>query len=405
VISGAGPAGIATAVALVQRDQRIAGRILCLDRADFPRAKPCGGGLTGHAHAALQALGLAVRVPRVPCTTGRLIYGTATADVALARPVDIVRREDFDADLVTQARARGIEIVEGEGLESFAVDRAGRGVRVTTTRGRRLQARILVGADGVGSRVRRALMDTDTDGGAAVHAAQTPLRLFKAEVEAPASLRLDQCMIYDFSPMDDGLRGYVWLFPVAGGRVNVGAMHYPSRHLPGAQIERLLRRTLERHGVRLTSRARGWPAWRYDPRARIAGPHLLCVGDAAGIDALTGEGIAVGLEHGAIAAAAIAHALSTGVYAFADYGARVRAAGVGRELALDRWAAALLYAPSGFALGLSMIMFDPRVRALYAARVSGSAVLADQKAHLVTALARHAVSAPSRIRRLLAARA
>jgi hypothetical protein len=32
-------------------------------------------------------------------------------------------------------------------------------------------------------------------------------------------------------------------------------------------------------------------------------------------------------------------------------------------------------------------------------------VLADQKARLVTALARHAVSAPSRIRRLLAARA
>ena len=348
-------------------------------------------------------------------TTGRLIYGTASADVALARPVDIVRREDFDADLVTQARARGIEVVEGEGLASFEVEAAGGRVHITTSRGRRLSARILVGADGVGSRVRRALMlDRPRDDAGAgqresddalAATAQTPLRLFKAEVEAPPSLRLGERMIYDFSPMDDGLRGYVWLFPVAGGRVNVGAMHYPSRHLPGAQIERLLRRTLERHGLLLTARARGWPAWRYHPRGRIAGPHLLCVGDAAGIDALTGEGIAVGLEQGAIAAAAIAQALSTRVYAFADYSARIRAAVVGRELALDRWAAGLLYAPSGFELALSMIMFDPRVRALYAARVSGSAVLADQKTRLLTALARQAVRAPARLRRLRAARA
>ena len=60
---------------------------------------------------------------------------------------------------------------------------------------------------------------------------------------------------------------------------------------------------------------------------------------------------------------------------------------------------------SGFSLALSMIMFDPAVRALYAARVSGSAVLADAKPALVRALARHAVAAPRRVRQLAAARA
>ena len=43
-------------------------------RRAFPRDKPCGGGLTGHAHAALARLGLEVRVPRVPCGRGRLAY-------------------------------------------------------------------------------------------------------------------------------------------------------------------------------------------------------------------------------------------------------------------------------------------------------------------------------------------
>ncbi len=400
VIAGAGPAGVATALALVQRTPALAGRIVCLDRARFPRAKPCGGGLTGHAHQALRQLGLAVRVPSVACRTGRLIYGHASADVALERPVEVVRREDFDADLVAQARARGIEIVEGEGVDAFEVDAAARAVSVTTSRGRLLRARVLVGADGAGSRVRKALAASAPVGGAPV----VPLRLFRAEIPAPAALRLGERMIYDFSPMDHGLRGYVWLFPVAGDRVNVGVMHYPSRHLPGAEIERLLRRTLSAHGVHLASPARGWPAWRYDPRARIAGPHLLCVGDAAGIDPLTGEGIAVGLEQGIVAAAAISQALASHDFRLTGYARAVRAATVGRELALDRWAAALLYPSSGFSLALSMVMFDPSVRALYAARVSGSAVLADAKPDLMRALARHAVAGRSRVRRLAAAR-
>ncbi|HET6148296.1 MAG TPA: NAD(P)/FAD-dependent oxidoreductase [Polyangia bacterium] len=404
IIAGAGPAGIATAVALSRHPLARAARVLCLDRARFPRAKPCGGGLTGHAQRALADLGLEVRVPRVACHTGRIVYGALAAEVRLPRPVDIVRREEFDADLVAQARARGIEIVEGEGVEDLTVPAAATAtaiatatatgeVTVRTTRGRALRARVLVGADGVGSRVRRALL---SDQPRAPH----PLRLFKAEIPAPAGVDLGDRMIYDFSAMDAGLRGYVWMFPVSGGRLNVGAMHYPSRHLPGAEIDRLLRRTLARHGVVLPAPARGWPAWPYDERARIAAPHLLCVGDAAGIDALTGEGIAVGLEQGIIAADTIASALARGDFRFGGYAAAVRRGVVGRELTLDSWAAAALYPPSGFSLALSMVLFDAGVRELYAARVSGSAVLADKKPALVSALARHAVAATFRLRRL-----
>jgi len=398
IIAGAGPAGIATAVALSRHPMSRAARVLCLDRARFPRAKPCGGGLTGHAHRALADLGLQICVPRVACTTGRIVYGSLATEVRLPRPVDIVRREEFDADLVAQARARGIEVVEGEGVEDFTVAAAAAEVAVRTCRGRALRARVLVGADGVGSRVRRALQ---ADQPRAPH----PLRLFKAEITAPAGVDLGDGMIYDFSAMDAGLRGYVWLFPVAGGRLNVGAMHYPSRHLPGAEIDRLLRRTLARHGVALPAPARGWPAWPYDERARIAAPNLICVGDAAGIDALTGEGIAVGLEQGIIAADAIASALASGDFRFAGYPAAVRRAVVGRELTLDSWAAAALYPPSGFSLALSMVLFDAGVRDLYAARVSGSAVLADEKPALVGALARHAVVAAPRLHRLAAGRA
>jgi flavin-dependent dehydrogenase len=390
IIAGAGPAGVAVAVALAARIP--AARILCLDKARFPRDKPCGGGLTGHAHAALARLGLAVRVPRIACGRGRIVYGRRVRDVTLGRPVDVVRRCEFDADLVDQARLRGVAIATGEGLAAFEVDAAAGAVRVTTTSGRRLTARVLVGADGAGSRVRRELA---ADG-------PPPLRMFQAEVAMPAALAslVDARMIYDFSLMARGLRGYLWLFPAPGGRLNVGAMHTPNGRLSGAAIEALLERGLAAYGVTLPEGARGWPAWRHRRGARVAAPHLLCVGDAAGIDALTGEGIAVGLEHGPIAAEAIARALATGDFRFLGYAEAVARAVVGRELTLDGRLARLLYRPRGFRYWLSLVLFDRRVQELYAARVSGSEVLADRRGALVGALARHLVAAPARIARM-----
>lgn len=401
VVAGAGPAGIATAVALARHRPALAqeGRIVCFDRARFPREKPCGGGLTGHARRALGELGLEVRVPFVSCRTGRIVYRGESRQVSLERPVDVIRREDFDADLVTQARAFGVRVIEGEGIAAHRVDLTAGRVDLETTAGTRLRARILVAADGAGSRVRKELMEGDPC------APPRPLQLFKHEllVDAPAGGHASGAssaeMTYDFSPMDEGMRGYVWLFPVSGGRLNVGAMHTPTRKLGGGEIVRILSRTLARHGVSLPA-ARGWPAWPYVPSARIAGPHVLCVGDAAGIDALTGEGIAVGLEHGPLAAAAISRALQRGEYSFAGYAEAVRRGIVGRELELDRRLARMLYAREGYRFWLSLVMFDRKVADLYAARVCGSTVLADHKVQLGVALARHALAAPLRLRRI-----
>src|SRR5207237_3450615 len=167
----------------------------------------------------------------------------------------------------------------------------------------------------------------------------------------------DDAMLYDFTPMADGLRGYLWIFPVPGGRLNVGLMHYPGTALSGAELTSLLARHLSAHGIRLAGPARGWPAWGYLPGATVSAPHLLLVGDAAGIDALTGEGIAVGMEQGLVAGDTIAAALGRGDFRLACYRRAPRRATLGRRVAIDRWLARLLYRGS-WRRWLSLVLHD-----------------------------------------------
>jgi flavin-dependent dehydrogenase len=222
--------------------------------------------------------------------------------------------------------------------------------------------------------------------------------------EMPARLA-DTAMVYDFTPMPAGLRGYLWVFPVTGGRANVGLMHYPSSRKGGPELLRALRDGLTAYGLELPAKgARGWPVWGYDPGAPVSAPRLLTVGDAAGIDGLTGEGIAVAMEQAAIAGDAVARGLATGDLGFRGYRRALRRATVGRELALDRWLARLLYQRGpGWQRWMSLVLFDPDVLEMYAARVSGSEVLADQKLRLWRALAKHVAVGGARKRQLAAA--
>jgi flavin-dependent dehydrogenase len=83
------------------------------------------------------------------------------------------------------------------------------------------------------------------------------------------------------------------------------------------------------------------------PGSRLALERLALVGEAAGIDATTGEGIAQAILMGRIAAKHLGRAVRTGEARLDAYGEDVLRSRVGRHLLQSAWFAPRVYGPSG----------------------------------------------------------
>ena len=111
VVVGAGPAGACTASRLARRGLRV----VLLDRARFPRDKPCGGGVTARGVGLIPAdIGPVVerRVTRVD-----LGMGYASPDMLAVESaetmVHMTQRRRLDAHLAGAAAAAGADFRDG----------------------------------------------------------------------------------------------------------------------------------------------------------------------------------------------------------------------------------------------------------------------------------------------------
>jgi len=79
--------------------------------------------------------------------------------------------------------------------------------------------------------------------------------------------------------------------------------------------------------------------------AALSGRRALLVGEAAGIDPVTGEGIAQAIQYGAVAGAYLARKIPESDFAFGDWPSSVRSSPVGRDLVVREAAFGLFYGP------------------------------------------------------------
>lgn len=336
VIVGSGPAGAATALAVHRRDPALARDVLIIEKARHPRPKVCAGGLIPAARRWLAEHDVALSVPHVTVHRARVTTPATTVTHDERDLCDVVRRAEFDASLVLACRARGVAVQEDEDVVD--VQRDGEGVRVTTNR-TTYHARLVIGADGSGSLVRRRLVDPAkaTIGRAVM--ADVPLR------ELCWTGFTERRYDFDFRILRRGLRGYLWAFPClidGEPHANIGAY---SLTPVGAALDEALTDYLREFTTALPRRS-AFPIHWYRPGAPLAAPRAWLVGDAAGVDPLMGEGISLALEYGSLAAAAAERALRTGDLSGAEYQRAVDGSWLGTKLRRLHLATRLFYGPT-----------------------------------------------------------
>ena len=286
LVVGAGPAGSVTAYRLA----RAGARVLLVDRARFPRDKPCGGGLTVRAVRELPFSVDEVVEHVVDRFEVRLEYRRRFVRGGDAPLCLMTQRRRLDELLAARAADAGAEFRDGVRLEALEVN----GAVTARVGGDAVRADFLVAADGVnGTTARAAGVDAPRHIGVALEG-----NVGHGRIDAS---RYDGRLVLEVGVVPGG---YGWVFP-KGDHVNVGIGGWEDE---GPRLREHLRRLCRAHGIddssltdvrgyRLPMRARDAPLGR--------GPMLL-VGDAAGlVDPLSGDGMYEAFVSARLAADAI----------------------------------------------------------------------------------------------------
>jgi len=347
IIIGGGPAGISTALHLAALQPELAQRTVVLEKARYPRAKLCAGGLVVDAEVILQRLGLDTdEVPHVDADEVRLDFEGRGLRLRPPgqRALRVIRRDEFDAWLAGKARERGVEIREGMAVRAIRMD--AQGVEVETDAGS-LRAQAVVGADGSNGVTRRLIFPDEPVSTARLLEIITP----EASGEPAAGdggRHRETSAYFDFFPVPDGIAGYTWDFPtqVRGERQRCWGVYDTNMlaHMQRPALREPLRAEMRRQGFDLDDyELKGHPIRWFEPRGRMSTRRALLAGDAAGSDPLFGEGISIALGYGALAARELAQAFQSSDFSFEGYKRRVMKSSLGRSLYMRWFIAKVLY--------------------------------------------------------------
>jgi geranylgeranyl reductase family protein len=308
-IVGTGPAGSLLAYQMA----RAGWQVLLLEKRRLPRYKACGGGLTQRTQALLPFDLDGLVEDRARTIHLRVHYRTAFSQTDATPAVDLVMRDRFDHFLVRQAEAAGSVVRDRARFLSLSGS-PGK-LTVKTTAGH-FHTRIVVGADGVHSRVARSL-------GLPVAYRVMPALEAELAVTPETRQRWAGSVYFDFGVIPGG---YAWLFPkkdwISAG---IMARNRPARHLKPFLLDYLARNGLPgKEGFR-SLRLHPIPC-RPEHRNGYADPRGLVVGDATGlVDPVTGEGIYYALKSAMIAAAVLSSPESYGASTARRYTRAIKA--------------------------------------------------------------------------------
>lgn len=301
-IVGAGPAGSTAAKFLSEKGIRT----LLLEKAAFPRDKPCGGGLQMriiHRFKYLQENNLIDSY-----SYAIHLYSSSMKhhlDFQHTTPLQaMVRRKNFDEGLVNLARRSGAVIQSGKIAQNITTERET--IRLTLSDGTTIESQMVIGADGTWSIIAKNIgmrPDCNHIGVCAYNEyplSQGTIHQFYGKQHA-VHIHLQPC----------GLAGYGWVFPKTE-HVNVGIVEF--RQALNAPMEKKNLQICFQHYLDALKHQGLLPkdlpaikplggAFPTCPVKSLTADRVLLCGDAGGLtNPMTGEGIYYAMCSGELAA-------------------------------------------------------------------------------------------------------
>ncbi|HWC28517.1 MAG TPA: geranylgeranyl reductase family protein, partial [Dehalococcoidia bacterium] len=299
-------------------------RVLLLDRAEFPREKPCGGGVTARAYerAPVDLTPVVEQVVNKVRFSYRL-GGHFDYEYPQAL-VYMTQRLRMDEYLMSQAVEAGADFHGGSVVRN--IELAKDSVRLSVN-GDTYEAATLVGSDGANGIVARS---------AGLHPVEEPPVALEANFPYAGERvpnEWSEMLALELGSMPGG---YGWSFPKSD-HFNVGCGGW---HAQGSKLRTHLAKLRNHYGLQATPmlNIRGHHLPTRDEGAPIVRGRVLLVGDAAGlVDPMSGEGIYSAFVSGHLAAARLLRFLDGADADLFPYEAAVE-----RELMDDIRAAKLL---------------------------------------------------------------
>ncbi len=307
VVIGAGPAG-ATAARYLSK----MGFDICLiDKDEFPRDKPCGGGFSRS---------ILNEFPYLKPRAAEFIKGIARVgvvhspnrEITIEGRVDmaVALRTDFDNVLFEEAVNCGSLPVTGTRVKTVAIKNDY--IQAEVTGGKSIKGRVMVGADGVTSLVARQTGLNPRWSSSSITACRV--------CEVPAKNediidRYTEDLKYHFFANLDGKPGYGWLFPKKE-TINVG-LGFVGKHAMGLprvfdSFVRYLKRRNLLHRNSDVSNAKGALVPTAGTIQKTVTDRCILLGDSAGqVSPLTGGGIVYAMRAARYAGSVISNALET----------------------------------------------------------------------------------------------
>ena len=224
LIVGAGPAGSNAAISYKELNPSL--RVGLIDKATFPRDKSCGDAIGPGVISALKRFNNEHILENEPQVVSTTLYGPDNIGIQNYIPevknkedsiVYVIPRIDLDNRILNLAKDLDVDVTEGLSFVSFEEDTNKNILVKFKNQGEEFlfSTKLLVGADGANSRIRKQLnLKQNSDWHKAI--------AIRAYIDSPNYIEIfnERTLMFEINVSAE--KGYAWAFPSKGNLLNIG---------------------------------------------------------------------------------------------------------------------------------------------------------------------------------------